>query len=83
MGPTIWDTMHSAGNEGEETWDLDGLNEDEMADLERQFRDFVAENGSNFDNEQESKVEERDKNEVEVLSEEEPDEEQFYLEPIE
>jgi hypothetical protein len=82
IGPTIWDTMQPAGKE-QETWDLDGLSEEEMSDLERQFKEFVVENGSKFDEKAEDTEEVELKDETLVVSEEEPDEEQFYLEPIE
>ena len=82
---TIWDTMHPAGD-NQETWDLDGLSEEEMSDLERQFQEFVEKNGRNTEKNNHAEVEEEAIKTTEdslVVSDEEPDEEQFYLEPIE
>ncbi len=83
LGPTIWETMHPASEKHQETWDLDGLDEEEMGELERKFKEFVAENGSSLDEKQEGIINEVAEEEKVDVSEEEQDEEQFYLEPIE
>jgi hypothetical protein len=84
--PTIWETMHTEGQGGKETWDLDGLSEEEMVDLEKQFQDFVTANGVKLEKKQEEIVDVIDEN-IETQSEvsigEDLGEEQFYLEPIE
>lgn len=77
--PEIWDTMQLAGQEGE-TWDLSTMKEDELAELEDQYRQFAQKNISEAIKETQ-KVEEKHQEKPE-----ETDafgEEQFYLEPIE
>jgi hypothetical protein len=75
--PDIWDVMKSANDEGA-TWNTENLSHEELADLEKQYKDFaqrhiqeaVEENrGEDF---QDKKKQDND----------EFGEEQFYLEPI-
>lgn len=77
--PDIWETMKPAGEEGE-TWDLSKMQEEELAQLEDQYRQFAQ-------NRVESAIEEinktESKNEEKPEDSEEFGEEQFYLEPIE
>ncbi len=77
--PEIWDTMKPAGEEGE-TWDLSQMGEEELAELEEQYRQFANRNV-------ETAIAETNK--IEDVPDEKPKdsddfgEEQFYLEPIE
>lgn len=77
--PDIWETMKPAGEEGE-TWDLSQMEEEELAHLEDQYRQFAK-------NRVESAIEETNKtgSKIQEKPEDSEDfgEEQFYLEPIE
>ncbi|MBI4591825.1 hypothetical protein HY733_00010 [Candidatus Uhrbacteria bacterium] len=79
--------MQEAGDEGE-TWDIDQLNEEEFADLEKQYQAFarghvqeaVEQEARKPKNQEEvPAVEDTPKN----SDEDEYGEEQFYLEPVE
>ena len=82
VGANIWDVMQEAGDEGE-TWDIDQLNEEEFADLEKQYQAFArghVEETQKFQKQEEiPDVENVAKN----SDEDEYGEEQFYLEPVE
>lgn len=76
--PDVWDVMHAA-NEETQTWDLDKLSEEELAELEKQYQAFTAKNV------QEAIVQTETEKPV-VEKQKDPDdfgEEEFYLEPIE
>ncbi len=70
--PEIWDTMKSAGEEGE-TWDLAQMSEEELSELEEQYRQFAKRNVETAIEEPSEKP--KKKNDF--------GEEQFYLEPVE
>ena len=77
--PDIWDTMQPAGEKGE-TWDLAKLQEDELADLEDQYKQFTQKNVV----EAMEEVQKPTENQFKKAEENEDfGEEQFYLEPIE
>jgi PHD/YefM family antitoxin component YafN of YafNO toxin-antitoxin module len=69
----IWRSMKPANGDGE-TWDLDKMNEKELADLEEQYKQFTNRNVK----EAIKSTEESKKSESQDFGEEE-----FYLEPIE
>jgi hypothetical protein len=72
--PDIWDVMQEAGEEGK-TWDVDQLNEQELADLEKQYHEFASKSVKEAIVESKS-VEQK-------KPDDEYGEEQFYLEPVE
>jgi hypothetical protein len=84
---TIWDVMQTAEGEGE-TWNLDQLSEEELSDLEKNYKEFAARHETIKQNES-SKLEvgnpdkEKEIENQQKKSDEEYGEEQFYLEPIE
>lgn len=73
-GQDIWDVMPEAGADAQ-TWDIDRLSEGEMADLERQYKEFAGQHVKEA-------VEDTHKP-LEKPTDDEYGEEQFYLEPIE
>ena len=80
----IWDVMQKADGEGE-TWDLNQLSEEELADLEKQYKEFADKHVQEAIVEtqaMEQIPEEVSKKEKES-DDDEYGEEQFYLEPIE
>lgn len=80
--PDIWSTMKPAGEEGE-TWDLAQMSEDEVVDLEEQYKKYAQE--PELPKTQEVNLEAENKETSPKLAENEDEfgEEQFYLEPIE
>lgn len=80
----IWDMMQGAGSEGA-TWNIDQLNEQELVDLEKQYREFAARQVAEAV--EQSAVAPQKEQEKQVNSQEkrkdEFGEEQFYLEPVE
>ena len=83
--PDIWSTMQSAGENGE-TWDTSIMSDEELANLERQYKEFAEKSVSEVISDQSSSIgelipEEPKKLET-PLNEEDFGEEQFYLEPI-
>ena len=78
----IWNTMKPAGESGE-TWDLSKMSEDEVVDLEKQYKKYAQETAGVP--ETISVPEIKIKENTPKLAEKEEDfgEEQFYLEPIE
>ncbi len=78
----IWGAMKPAGEEGE-TWDLTKMSEDEVVDLEEQYKKYAQATTTPVSDEMvvESKTEEIPQKLAE--NEDEFGEEQFYLEPIE
>ncbi len=80
--PRVWDHMAPAGSDAE-TWDLNKLSPDELADLERHFNDLSnkAKEIAQKDAATESKPVEQSGTKKD--DEDEFGEEQFYLEPIE
>ena len=78
----IWDVMQEAGEEGE-TWDVDQLNDEELADLEKQYQDFASRHVKDAIVEatsENTKIHEKPQKNKE---DDEYGEEQFYLEPVE
>mgnify|MGYP001592955711 CR=1 FL=1 len=90
--PNIWDVMPEAGEESE-TWDMDALSDEEMGDLERQYKAFATRHKQAKEEiEPESApakgINALDTNHpaqtpVSSQDEDEYGEEQFYLEPVE
>lgn len=80
--PDIWSAMKPAGEEGE-TWDLTRMSEDEVVDLEEQYKKYAQE--PELLKTQEVNLEAENKETSPKLEENEDEfgEEQFYLEPIE
>ncbi|EKD47879.1 MAG: hypothetical protein ACD_65C00234G0001 [uncultured bacterium] len=78
----IWSTMKPAGDESE-TWDLAHLSEDEVVDLEEQYKKYTQE--PELPHVPEANLEAENKEISPKLEENEDEfgEEQFYLEPIE
>ncbi|MEK7619693.1 MAG: hypothetical protein AAB413_00425 [Patescibacteria group bacterium] len=74
MGPDIWDVMPAAGEEGE-TWDIDQLDQEEFADLEKQYEAFASRHVKEAIEETKTAPKKKEDDEY--------GEEQFYLEPIE
>lgn len=75
--PDVWETMKPAGEDGE-TWDVSKMNEEELADLEEQYRQFAQRNVKEA-----IETKETPKNQEKKPDSEDFGEEQFYLEPIE
>ncbi|MCR4314329.1 MAG: hypothetical protein NUV84_03725 [Candidatus Uhrbacteria bacterium] len=73
-GPDIWDVMPAAGEEGE-TWDIDQLDQEEFADLEKQYEAFASRHVE--------EAIEKTKTAPKKKEDDEYGEEQFYLEPVE
>lgn len=73
-GPDIWDVMPAAGEEGE-TWDVDQLNQEEFADLEKQYEAFASRHVKEAIEETKTAPKKKEDDEY--------GEEQFYLEPVE
>ena len=86
VGANIWDVMQEAGDEGE-TWDIDQLNEEEFADLEKQYQAFARGNVEEAVEETQKFQKQEAVPDVENITknsdEDEYGEEQFYLEPVE
>ena len=86
VGANIWDVMQEAGDEGE-TWDIDQLNEEEFADLEKQYQAFARGNVEEAVEETHKFQKQEAVPDVENITknsdEDEYGEEQFYLEPVE
>jgi len=86
VGANIWDVMQEAGDEGE-TWDIDQLNEEEFADLEKQYQAFARGNVEEAVEETQKFQKQEAVPDVENIAknsdEDEYGEEQFYLEPVE
>ena len=86
VGANIWDVMQEAGDEGE-TWDIDQLNEEEFADLEKQYQAFARGNVEEAVEETQKLQKQEEIPDVENIAknsaEDEYGEEQFYLEPVE
>jgi hypothetical protein len=79
--PEIWDTMKKAGDNSE-TWDVSKMSENEILELEKQYRDYTKQGVE----EEISKIEavpEENFTEKELKIDEDFGEEQFYLEPVE
>lgn len=74
----IWATMQSA-NENGPTWNVSEMNDHEVAELERQYREFAQKNVHQAILEEQ--VDEQNSKKTE--SPDEFSEEQFYLEPVE
>ncbi|KKR03768.1 MAG: hypothetical protein UT30_C0019G0004 [Candidatus Uhrbacteria bacterium GW2011_GWF2_39_13] len=84
---TIWDVMQTTDGEGE-TWNLDKLSEEELSDLEKNYKEFAARHETIKQNESNKSDVEHPEKEKEIenqqkKNDEEYGEEQFYLEPIE
>ena len=82
---TIWDVMQTADGEGE-TWNLDQLSEEELSDLEKNYKEFAARHETIKQNQSSKSEAEHPEKEIEPeqkKNDEEYGEEQFYLEPIE
>ncbi len=79
----IWEAMKPANEEGE-TWDPAAMNEEELADLERQYKAFASRNVKTA-MEEVQKPEEKIPEKPVILEAEDDElgEEQFYLEPVE
>lgn len=73
-GPDIWDVMPAAGEEGE-TWDIDQLDQEEFADLEKQYEAFASRHVKEAIEETKTAPKKKEDDEY--------GEEQFYLEPVE
>lgn len=80
--PDIWSTMRPAGEEGE-TWDLTKMSDDEVVDLEEQYKKYAQ--APEMSIVPEVKIEPKTEEIPPKLAENEDEfgEEQFYLEPIE
>lgn len=79
----IWDIMRGAG-EGGETWDIDQLNKEELAGLEKQYREFAARQVAEAVEQSGVKQKEEEKPQnSQKRKDDEFGEEQFYLEPVE
>ncbi len=79
--PDIWETMAKAG-ESSETWDVSKMSEQEILDLEKQYRDFTNQ-GVEEEIGKISSPEVPEFEEEKPKNEEDFGEEQFYLEPVE
>ncbi len=83
--PDIWETMKPAGEDGD-TWDMTTMSEQELANLELQYKEYAAKSVSEAISDANHStvdlgVEEPKKPETKA-NEEDFGEEQFYLEPI-
>ncbi|MEK7615356.1 MAG: hypothetical protein AAB431_03160 [Patescibacteria group bacterium] len=81
----IWEAMKPANEEGE-TWDPGQMNEEELADLERQYQVFAQRNVKAALEETQKiseNVPEPEKIAEKQAQDDELGEEQFYLEPVE
>lgn len=83
--PDIWETMKPAGEVGE-TWDTSIMSEEELANLERQYKEFAEKSISDVissapDSNIDQKPEEPKTPEIKA-NDDDFGEEQFYLEPI-
>ncbi len=81
----IWEAMKPANEEGE-TWDPGQMNEEELADLERQYQVFAERNvkaALEETQKQEESVSKPEKIAEKQAQDDELGEEQFYLEPVE
>lgn len=77
----IWETMQPAGENGD-TWNVSNMSEMEIADMERQYKDYVTKAISDVVEPEKDKTTENT-SQIPKQNEEEFGEEQFYLEPIE
>ena len=80
---TIWDVMQTADGREGETWNLDKLNEEELTDLEKNYKQFVDRHATIIQSGSESQVFDAKIEDKEKKDEEDYGEEQFYLEPVE
>lgn len=80
--PDIWSAMKPAGEEGE-TWDLTQMSEEEVVDLEEQYKKYAQEPESPKIEEVNLEAESKEISPKLEENEDEFGEEQFYLEPIE
>lgn len=90
--PDIWDVMPEAGEESE-TWDVDALNDEEMADLEHQYQAFAARHKQTKEEVEPESAPVEDPGASNASTtiqapassqdQDEYGEEQFYLEPVE
>ena len=72
----LWDVMKPA-NSDSKTWDMDEMNEQELAELEKQYHEFANKNVEKAIEENTPKIEEKPKEDDNF------GEEEFYLEPVE
>jgi hypothetical protein len=72
----LWDVMKPA-NSDSKTWDMEEMNEQELAELEKQYNEFANKNVEKAIEENMSKIEEKPKEDDNF------GEEEFYLEPVE
>ena len=83
--PDIWNTMKPAGEDGD-TWDMTTMSEQELANLELQYKEFAAKSVSEAildTNQPLADLEAEEANTPETKANDEDfGEEQFYLEPI-
>ncbi len=76
--PDVWDVMHDAKEDGQ-TWDLSKLSDQELAQLEEQYKAFAnkgVQEAIEQTKEDSNEPEKKDQND-------DFSEEQFYLEPVE
>lgn len=72
----LWDVMKPA-NSDSKTWDMEEMNEQELAELEKQYHEFANKNVEKAIEENLPKIEEKPKEDDNF------GEEEFYLEPVE
>jgi len=72
----LWDVMKPA-NSDSKTWDMEEMNEQELAELEKQYHEFANKNIEKAIEENLPKIEEKPKEDDNF------GEEEFYLEPVE
>ena len=77
----IWEIMQPAGS-NEDTWNVSNMSDMEIADMERQYKDYLTKTISDVV-EPEINTTPENVEQIPKQNEEEFGEEQFYLEPIE